>query len=125
MHQEKRHEDRRDADRHEPFVADVAGWMKNQALCRKLIVKLFDQRLERRPLEPQPELGDAAFEKLLDRFNAAQSAGASISRARYHRVPGEILSHFLGAAARHRGETYHFASSYKYWTNDITAPSKF
>jgi hypothetical protein len=39
--------------------------MKDESLGRKLIIKLFDQRLERRPLEPQTELGDAALEKLL------------------------------------------------------------
>src|SRR5204863_7441420 len=51
-------------DRHEPIIADVTGRMKDEALGRKLIVKLFDQRLEYCPLEPQPELGDAALEKL-------------------------------------------------------------
>ena len=63
--QKERHKDRRNTDRHEPFIADVTGRMKDEPLGRKLIVKLFDQRLECRPLEPQTELGDAAFEKLL------------------------------------------------------------
>src|SRR6266550_6689849 len=62
--QKERHKDRRNTDRHEPFIADVTGGMKDEALGRKLIIKLFDQRLECRPLEPQTELGDAALEKL-------------------------------------------------------------
>src|SRR5437588_267544 len=61
----KRHENRRDTDRHEPFVADVASRMKHESVRRKLVVELFDARLERRALEPQAELGDAAFEKFL------------------------------------------------------------
>ena len=31
VHEKKRHEDRRDADRHEPFIADVTGRMKRPA----------------------------------------------------------------------------------------------
>ena len=65
MHEKKRHEDRRDADRHEPFIADVTRRMKHQPVRRKLVVKLLDERFERRALEPQAELGDAAFEKFL------------------------------------------------------------
>ena len=65
VHEKKRNEDRRNTDRHEPFIADVTRRMKHQSLRRKLVVKLLDERLERRALEPQPELGDAAFEKLL------------------------------------------------------------
>src|SRR6267154_1801702 len=63
--QKERHKDSRNTDRHEPFIADVTARMKDEPLGRKLIIKLFDQRLECRPLEPQTELGDAALEKLL------------------------------------------------------------
>src|SRR5438552_10848273 len=63
--EKKRHEDRRNADRHEPFIADVTWRMKRESLSRKLVVKLPDEWFERRALEPQAELGDAAFEKIL------------------------------------------------------------
>ena len=63
--EKKRHEDRRDADRHKPFIADVTGRMKGQPLGRKLVVKLPDERFERRALEPQAELGDPALEQFL------------------------------------------------------------
>src|SRR4030095_4887777 len=39
-------EDRRDADGDKPFVADVAGGMKREALLRKLAIKLLNERLE-------------------------------------------------------------------------------
>ena len=39
--------------------------MKHEPLRRKLIVKLFDERFELRALESQPQLGDAALEKIL------------------------------------------------------------
>ena len=67
MHEKKRDEDRRDPDGHEPFIADVAWWMKHQSLGRQLIVKLLDQRLERRPLNPQAERGNSTLEELLVR----------------------------------------------------------
>ena len=63
--EKKRHEDRRDADRHEPFVADMTGRMKDKSVRRKLVVKLPDERFDPRAVEPQTELGDAAFEKFL------------------------------------------------------------
>ena len=56
VHEKKRNEDRRDTDRHEPFIADVSWRMKRESLGRKLIVKLPDERFERRALEPQTEL---------------------------------------------------------------------
>ncbi len=65
VHEKKRHEDRRDPDRHEPFIADMTWRMKDQPVRRKLVVKLPDERFDRRALEPQPELGDAALEKFL------------------------------------------------------------
>ena len=65
VHEEKRHEDRRDADRHEPFIADVTGRMESQSFRRQLVVELLDERFERRALKPQPEFGNAALEKLL------------------------------------------------------------
>ena len=67
MHKKKRGEDRRDTDGHEPFIADVAWWMKRESLCRELIVKLLDQRFERRPLNPQAERGNSTLEELLVR----------------------------------------------------------
>ena len=35
VHEKKRHENRRDADRHEPFIADMTRRMKDQALAPK------------------------------------------------------------------------------------------
>src|SRR5436305_15335424 len=55
VHQKEWNENRRDADWNEPFIADMAGWLKHQAFCRKLVVQLSDQRLQRRTLEPQSE----------------------------------------------------------------------
>src|SRR5205085_11113328 len=65
--EEKRNEDRRDTDRNEPFVADVTWRMEGQAFAGKLVVKLFDERLEPGPFELQSELGNAALEQLLVR----------------------------------------------------------
>ena len=65
MHEKKRNKNGRNTNRHKPFIANVTRRMKYQSLRRKLVVKLFDQRLERRPLQPQPKLGDATFQKLL------------------------------------------------------------
>ena len=62
--EEKRDEDRRNANRHEPFVADVAGRLKGQAFLRKLLVKLLDERLEFRAFELEAELRDAFFQQL-------------------------------------------------------------
>jgi hypothetical protein len=39
--------------------------MKHQPVRRKLLVKLLDEWLDRRALEPQAKLGDASFEKVL------------------------------------------------------------
>src|SRR6266478_6005764 len=44
--EKKRHEDRRDTDGHEPFIADVTWRMKHKSLCRKLVVELPDKRVE-------------------------------------------------------------------------------
>src|SRR6266404_1124073 len=63
--EKERNEDRWDPDRHEPFIANMGWWMKHQSLCRELIVKLSDEWLERRALEPQPKLGNTTLEKLL------------------------------------------------------------
>src|SRR5436305_7328468 len=63
--EKKRDEDRRDADRHEPLIADVTWRMKPKSLFRKLVVELLDQWFERRAVQSQAELGDAAFEKFL------------------------------------------------------------
>ena len=65
MHEKERNEDRRDADRHEPFVADVAGRMKRQPLLRKLVVKLLDERLEFAAFELQAELGNLFLQQLV------------------------------------------------------------
>src|SRR5437763_15013702 len=56
---------RHNANWYEPYIVEVTARMKEDPHVRKLIIKLFDQRLECRPLEPQTELGDAALEKLL------------------------------------------------------------
>ena len=82
MHEKKRNENRRDADRHEPFIADVTRRMKHQSLCRKFVVELSDQRFESRALEPQAKRGDAAFEKFLDR--SVIPSRHLPCRARYH-----------------------------------------
>src|SRR5437773_8789092 len=63
--EKKRDEDRRDADWHEPLIANVRWRMKRESICRKFVVELPDERFECRAVEPQPELGDAAFEKFL------------------------------------------------------------
>src|ERR1700726_1490074 len=42
VHQKKRNENRWDSYRDEPFVADVAGWMKYQSFPGQLVVKLLD-----------------------------------------------------------------------------------
>ena len=65
VHEKKRHEDRRDPDRHKPFIADVTRRMKREPMRRKLVIELTDERFERRSLEAQPELGDAALEKFV------------------------------------------------------------
>src|SRR4051794_13050687 len=51
------------SDRDEPFIPNVAWWMKRQAFCRKIIVELSDQRFERCPFKIQAEGGNAALEK--------------------------------------------------------------
>jgi hypothetical protein len=38
--------------------------MKDKPMRRKLIIELLDERFECRALEPQAELGDAAFEEI-------------------------------------------------------------
>ena len=64
--EKERNENRRDADRHEPFIADVTGRTTAPARVRcKLVVKLPDERFQRGAFEPQAEFGDAAFEKFL------------------------------------------------------------
>ena len=60
--EKKRNENRRDADRHEPFIADVTRRMKGQAFGRKLVVELLDERFERRAFESQRQFGDAALQ---------------------------------------------------------------
>ena len=65
MNEKKWHEDRRDPDGHEPFIADVNWRMEHKAVRQKLVVELPDERFEPRALKPQAELGDAAFQKFL------------------------------------------------------------
>ena len=65
MHEKKRNKDRRNPNRHEPFIADITRRMKHQPLRRKLIVKLLDERLQRRPLELESERGNAPLEQFL------------------------------------------------------------
>src|SRR5438128_12264526 len=65
MHEKKRHEDRWNANRHEPFIADVAWRVKHQPMRRQLGVKFLDQRLERCSLKAQAKHGDPALEKIL------------------------------------------------------------
>src|SRR4029453_15485423 len=65
MHQKERNKDRRNTDWDEPFIANMTWRMKHQALCRKLIVQLSDQRFERFSLKAQTKCGDPAFEKFL------------------------------------------------------------
>src|SRR5262249_20042830 len=55
VHEKEWNKNRRDTDWNEPFVADVTPRMKRQALCRKLAVKLLDQRFECYVLKPQTE----------------------------------------------------------------------
>ena len=65
VRQEKRNEDRRDADGHKPFVADVTRRMEGQALLRKLLIELLDERLKLGALQFQPEPGDFLFQQFL------------------------------------------------------------
>ena len=51
MYKEKWNEDRRNADRNKPLIADMTLRMKYQPFCRELFVQLGDQRLERSSLE--------------------------------------------------------------------------
>src|SRR5436305_683292 len=56
MHEKKWNEDGGNSHRHEPLVANVARRMKREALLRKLVVKLLDERLEFAALKLQREL---------------------------------------------------------------------
>jgi hypothetical protein len=60
VREKERDEDRRDADRHEPFIAEVTRRMKGEALLCELVVELLHQRLELRAVELEAELGDFA-----------------------------------------------------------------
>src|ERR1041384_4875790 len=60
----KRDENSWNADRNEPFVADVAGWLKGQAFLRKLLIKLLDERLEFGAFKLEAKLGDSLLEQL-------------------------------------------------------------
>src|SRR5437867_2641761 len=106
--EEKRHEDRRDADRHEPFIADMTWRMEHESVRRKLVVELPDERFECRAFEPQTELRDAAFEKFLiaERWpignfhgEILESAGVNcqygISRGGY----AEVITNFVIATS--------------------------
>ena len=44
MSEEKRNENRGDADWNEPFIADVTRRMKHESFRRQLVIELFDQR---------------------------------------------------------------------------------
>src|SRR5207253_3439251 len=63
--EKKRHEDRRNANWHEPFITDVTRRMKHKTVGRKLLVELPDELLECSALEAQAELGDTALDKFL------------------------------------------------------------
>ncbi len=65
VREKERDENRRDADGHKPFVADVAGRMKGQPFLRQLVVKLLDQRLEQSAVELETELGDFSLQQLV------------------------------------------------------------
>jgi hypothetical protein len=104
VHKEKRNENRRDPDRHEPLIADMGWRMKRESLGRKLRVKLLNQRLERRRLKRQPELGNPTLKQLLvsqcrpvgnfhseivlgllpQPLNLSASAGCPIGRGGFH-----------------------------------------
>src|SRR5439155_22895672 len=65
VNEKKRDEDRGDADWNEPLIANVTWRMKHESVRRKLVVELTDERFNRRAVQSQAELGDAAFEKIL------------------------------------------------------------
>src|SRR5687767_1549045 len=65
LREKEGNEDRRNADGHEPFVADVAGWMEEQSLLRKFVMKTLDERLQFRALQLQTELRNSSLEQLL------------------------------------------------------------
>jgi hypothetical protein len=53
--QKERNEDRRDTDGHKPLIPNMAGWMKDQAFRRKLLMELPNHRLQRGAFEAKPE----------------------------------------------------------------------
>ena len=53
MHEEKRNKDRWYTDWDEPFIANVTRRMKYQAFCRKLVIELSNQRLQRFHVQTQ------------------------------------------------------------------------
>src|SRR5207249_3026836 len=65
VYKEERNENRRNADRHEPLIANVRWWMKRESLGGKLRVKLLDQRLQRCRLKRQTQLRNPTLEKIL------------------------------------------------------------
>ena len=67
MHEKKGNENGRYTDRHKPFVADVTRRMKNKSIRRKFVVKLLDQRFERRPLKPQTQAWRCDIPEVPDR----------------------------------------------------------
>ena len=65
VHEKERNENRRDADRDEPFVADMTGRVKHQALMRQLGVELLNERVQGRALQLQAELRDSFLQQLV------------------------------------------------------------
>src|SRR5205807_4155841 len=65
VHQEKRNENSRDTDRHEPFITDVGWGMKCELFGPELIIELSNQRLEWRAFEPEAERRNSPLQELL------------------------------------------------------------
>ncbi len=86
MHQIKGDENCRDPDGHKPFVAHVTRRMKGQALARKFVVELFDQRLERCSFEPQAQVSKSEAQGVA-RHSVTPNRKAPLG-ARYQRRRG-------------------------------------
>src|SRR5437899_2259739 len=100
--EKKRDENCGDADRDEPFVADVARWLECQALLRKLLVKLLDKWLQFGGLKLEAELRDALLQQLFirkihpgGRFHqpslACKTGRAQVVRWGFHRAEQSCL----------------------------------
>jgi hypothetical protein len=90
VRQKERNENRRNANGHKPFVAQVTRGMESKSLLSQLIVEALNQRLQRGAVEFEAELGDALLQQLV----VAQTAPVGVSTAQSLR--GRNRSHKSG-----------------------------